>query len=57
MARYVILIRNPTTGSISFVGDTETAVLETFPTEKEAEEAACTTPLCQAWPYSVVEAP
>lgn len=57
--KFIILIRNPNTGSVSFIcdedGDGEHPKL--FKTEDEAEEAADSYHICGAWPYNVVRAP
>lgn len=52
---YVILVRNPSSGSVFAITDDD--VLELYASEAEADKAAMDIPICKAWPYSVVEAP
>lgn len=53
---YVILVRNPSSGSILAVRDDDEKIA-VYETEEEAEHAASETFLCQHWPYAIVEAP
>jgi len=53
---YVILYRNPGNGSVGAVMNDADNIAK-FPTEELAQQAAHNTIVCQAWPYSIVEAP
>lgn len=58
---YVILVRNPRNDRIIAITDgsieSDDPPIAVYETEEEAEEAAAHTTACQAWPYSIVEAP
>jgi hypothetical protein len=54
---FVILWRNTNNGRVWFVSDWEDEVICVFPTKEEAENVARRVPVCQIYPYSIVEAP
>lgn len=55
---YVILVRNPGTGKVFPIWDGDTdRICKQWLTKEEAENDTKRITVCQAWPYSVVEAP
>lgn len=57
MTRYVILVRNPSNGKILGIRDEGEDYLATFEIFDEAQKFADSHPLCNAWPFDIVEAP
>lgn len=56
--KYLILIRNPSAEKVFVItagGGRLDAIL--YDSEEKAMEAAEESPICRAWPYSIVEAP
>jgi hypothetical protein len=55
--KYLILVRNTYNGAVFVItsGEHDNAML--YDSEEEAEAAARNIPVCEAWPWSVVEAP
>jgi hypothetical protein len=56
---FVILVRNPNGNRIIAIdtGEGDDPPIATFSSVEEAEDAAARTPVCRAWPWTVVEAP
>lgn len=56
MSVFVILFRNTSNKRVGFVTFDEREELAVFMSRSEAEKAALDVPICQAYPYQIVEA-
>lgn len=57
MTYYVILVRNPVNNKVLGIREDGEDYLATFATFEEAQKCAEGLPLCNAWPFDIVEAP
>lgn len=64
MAGFIVLIRNPRSGEVMALTSTggdesrdENPPIAVYDTRGEAEIAAQYQPVCDAWPWNIVEAP
>lgn len=55
MTKSVVLLRNPTNGRILFLSEDDPDEMRVFISAPDAEAEAYRHPLCQAWPYQIVE--
>ena len=61
---FVVLIRNPSNGRVMALtdpGDDDSLIddppIAVYDSREEAERSASDTPVCNAWPWVIVEAP